>query len=84
LGSSLWAPCKSFYSSPADIPEFIEDLPDVLILAKGKNIKQREQITPSVLDQDQYGVQRSEDDDEHHNVIQPNIKFASPKEQALL
>jgi hypothetical protein len=28
---------------PADIPEFIEDLPDVLTLAKKKNIKRREQ-----------------------------------------
>jgi hypothetical protein len=37
---------------PADIPEFIEDLPNVLPLAKGKNTKKREQIKPSVLYQD--------------------------------
>jgi hypothetical protein len=49
---------------PADIPELIEDLPDVLALAKGKNTKKREQIKPSVLDQDQCGLQQSEGDDE--------------------
>jgi hypothetical protein len=37
---------------PADIPEFIEDLPNVLPLAKGKNTKKREQIKPIVLYQD--------------------------------
>jgi hypothetical protein len=52
-------------------------------MAKGKNIKQREQIKPSILNQVQYGVQRSEDDEEDHDVLQPNTKFASLKEQSL-
>jgi hypothetical protein len=37
-----------------------------------------------VLDQDQYKMQRSEDDDGNHNVVQPNIKFASLKEQSFV
>jgi hypothetical protein len=36
---------------PADIPEFIEDLPDVLPLAKKKN-RRREQSKPNALDED--------------------------------
>jgi hypothetical protein len=40
----------------ADIPEFIEDLPDVLILAKKKNMKRREQTEPNALDEGQYEV----------------------------
>jgi hypothetical protein len=35
---------------PADIPEFIEDLPDVLTLAKEKNMKRREQTKSNALD----------------------------------
>jgi hypothetical protein len=68
---------------PADVPESIEDLPDVLQLAKDENIKQREQIMLSVLYQDQYEVHRSEDDDEDHDVSQLNVKYVSLKEQAL-
>jgi hypothetical protein len=67
----------------ADIPEFNEDLPDVLQLAKESNLEQREQFKPSVLDQYQYEVQRSYDDDADHGVLQPNIKVASLKEQSL-
>jgi hypothetical protein len=69
--------------NPADIPELIEDLPNVLTLAKKKNMKRREQTKPSALDQDQCELQRSEGDDEGHEVIQPNLKFSSLKEQAL-
>jgi hypothetical protein len=68
---------------PVDIPEFIEDLPDALILAKKKNMKRREQTKPNVLDEDQCEVQRSEVDDGDHDVLQLNVKFASLKEQAL-
>jgi hypothetical protein len=39
---------------PADIPEFIEDLPDVLPLAKGQYIKRWDQTKPSALDKYQY------------------------------
>jgi hypothetical protein len=35
---------------PADIPEFIEDLPDVLTLAKKSNKKRREKAKPNALD----------------------------------
>jgi hypothetical protein len=41
---------------PADIPEFIEDLPDVLALAKKKNKKRREQAKLHALDEDQSEV----------------------------
>jgi hypothetical protein len=54
---------------PVDVPEFIDDLPDMLTLAKGKNMKQEEQIKRSVPDQDQCGVQCSEDDDGDHDLV---------------
>jgi hypothetical protein len=59
---------------PADIPEFIEDLPNVLPLVKKKNMKRREQTKRNELD---------EDDDGDHDVLQLMVKFASLKEQAL-
>jgi hypothetical protein len=68
---------------PADIPEFIEDLPDVITLAKSTKIKRREQAKLYALDEDQSNVQRGEDDDEDHDVLQSNVKFASLKEQVL-
>jgi hypothetical protein len=40
----------------ADIPEFIEDLPNGLTLAKKKNMKRREQTKPNALDEDQCEV----------------------------
>jgi hypothetical protein len=66
---------------PADIPEFIENLSDVLTLAKKK--KRREQAKLHALDEDQFEVQRVEVDDGDHDVLQSNVKFASLKEQAL-
>jgi hypothetical protein len=68
---------------PADIPEFVEDLPDGLTLAKKKYKKRREQTKPNVLDEDQCEVQRCEVDDGDHVVVHPSVKFASLKEQAL-
>jgi hypothetical protein len=68
---------------PADIPEFIEDLPDVLALAKKKNMKRREQTKPHALDEDQSEVQQGEVDDGDNDVLQSNVKFASLKEQAI-
>jgi hypothetical protein len=68
---------------PADIPELIEDLPDVLALAKKKNMKRREQAKLHALDEDQSDVQRGEDVDGDHDVLQSNVKFASLREQAL-
>jgi hypothetical protein len=44
---------------PADIPQFIEDLPDVLTLAKKQSMKRREQTKPNALDKDQSDVQRA-------------------------
>jgi hypothetical protein len=49
---------------PAEIPEFIEDLPDVLSLAKNKNMKRREQTKPNALDEYQSELQRSKYYDE--------------------
>jgi hypothetical protein len=68
---------------PADILEFMEDLPNLLPLAMGKKVKQPKQIKPSMFDQDQSGVQRSELDDGDHDMLQHNIKFAILKEQSL-
>jgi hypothetical protein len=67
----------------ADIPEFTEDLPDVLTLAKKKNMKRREHAKPIAPNEDKREVQRSEDDDGDHDVLQPNAKFATLKEQPL-
>jgi hypothetical protein len=44
-------------------------------------MKRREQTKPNALDKDQCEVQRGEDDDGDHDVLQPNVKFASLKEQ---
>jgi hypothetical protein len=46
-------------------------------------MKLREQMKPNALDEDQHKVQRSEVDDEDHDVLQPDVKFASLREQAL-
>jgi hypothetical protein len=67
---------------PAEIPECIEDLPDVLTLAK-KIMKLREQTKLHALDEDQFEVQRSADNDGDHDVLQSNVKFARLKKQAL-
>jgi hypothetical protein len=68
---------------PADIPEFIKDLPDVQALAKKKNMKRREQAKLHALDEDQSDVQRGEHDDGDHDVLQSNVKFASLREKPL-
>jgi hypothetical protein len=68
---------------PADIPEFIEDLLDVLALAKKKYMKRREQAKLHALDEDQCDVHRCEDGYGDHDVLQSNVKFASLKEQTL-
>jgi hypothetical protein len=54
----LGALSKLLLFMPADIPEFIEDLPDVLALAKKRNMKRREQAKLHALDEDQSHVQR--------------------------
>jgi hypothetical protein len=46
-------------------------------------MKRREQTKLNALDEDQCEVQRSEIDDGDHDVLQPNVKFASLKDQAL-
>jgi hypothetical protein len=46
-------------------------------------MKRREQTKPNALDEDQSELQRSEDDNGDHDVLEPNVKFASLKEQAL-
>jgi hypothetical protein len=68
---------------PADIPEFIEDLPDVITLAKKNTMKRRVQTKTNVLDEDLCDVQRSEVDDGDHDVLQSNVKFVSLKKQNL-
>jgi hypothetical protein len=90
IGEELLDMCKKSLGSlskillkPADIPEFIEDLPNVLTLAKKNNMKRREQTKPNALNEDQCEVQRSEHDDEDHDLLQPNVMFANLKEQAL-
>jgi hypothetical protein len=68
---------------PADISEYIEDLPNVLTLANKNDMKRREQTKPNVLDEDQCGVQRCKNDDGNHDVVHSNVKFAGLKEQPL-
>jgi hypothetical protein len=46
-------------------------------------MKRREQAKLHALDEDKSEVQRSEDDDGDHDVLQSNVEFASLKEQAL-
>jgi hypothetical protein len=65
---------------PVDIPEVIEDLPDVLTLAKKKNMKSREQAKLRALDEHHSDVQRGKVDDGDHDVLQSNVNFASLKE----
>jgi hypothetical protein len=67
---------------PTDIPEYFEDFPDVLTLAKKNNMNRREKTKPNALHEGQCEVQRSEDDDRDHKVLQPNVKFANLNEQA--
>jgi hypothetical protein len=46
-------------------------------------MRRREQSKPNSLDEYQCEVQRSDDDDGEHDVLQSSVKFASLKEQAL-
>jgi hypothetical protein len=46
-------------------------------------MKRREQMKPNALNEDQCELQRSEDNDGKHDVLEPNVKFASLKEQVL-
>jgi hypothetical protein len=46
-------------------------------------MQRREQAKLHALDEDQSDVQRSEAHDGDHEVLQPDVKFASLKEQAL-
>jgi hypothetical protein len=46
-------------------------------------MKRLEQTKPNALAEDQCEVQRGKVDDGDHDVLQPNVKFASLKEQAL-
>jgi hypothetical protein len=46
-------------------------------------MKRREQTKPNALDEDQCKFKRSKVNDGDHDVLQPNVKFASLKEQAF-
>jgi hypothetical protein len=46
-------------------------------------MKRREKAKLNALDEYQCKVQRSGVDDGGHDVLQPNVKFASLKEQSL-
>jgi hypothetical protein len=56
MGKQPYGALSKLLLMPADIPEFIEDLPDVPTLAKKKNMKRWEQTKPNVLDKDQCEV----------------------------
>jgi hypothetical protein len=58
-------------------------LPDVVPAAKGKNATRRKQTQSNAHDDDYFRSQQDEEDDGDQDVIQPNIKFASLKEQSL-
>jgi hypothetical protein len=53
----------------------------VLPLAKKKYMKRRKQTKRNALDEDQCEVKRREVDDGYYDVLHPNVKFASLKEQ---
>jgi hypothetical protein len=55
----------------------------VLTPSKEKVMKRREQTKSNALDEDQCELQRGRVDDGDHEVLQPNVKFTSLKEQAL-
>jgi hypothetical protein len=55
----------------------------VLTLAKKQSMKRREQTKPNAIDEYQCEVQQREVDDGDHEVLHPNVKFSSLKEQAL-
>jgi hypothetical protein len=56
----------------------------MLPLEKENSMKRREQTKPKTLDEDHYEVQRNEDDDGDHAMLQTNVKLSSLKEQTLL
>jgi hypothetical protein len=58
IGKQLLGVLSNLLLMPAAIPEFIEDLPNGLTLAKKKKKKRREQMKPKALDEDQCEVQR--------------------------
>jgi hypothetical protein len=68
---------------PADIPESIEDLPDSIPVANGKQATRRKHIKSSTHEEEHFERKQSEDDDGDQDVVQPSIKFASLKEQSL-
>jgi hypothetical protein len=69
---------------PADVPEFLLRTCRMCYhWQKKKSIKRREKTKPNALDEDQNEVQQREVNDGDHDVLQPNVKFASLKEQAL-
>jgi hypothetical protein len=51
MGKQLLGALSKLLLKPADIPEFIRDLPNVLTLAKKKNMKRRDQTKPNALDE---------------------------------
>jgi hypothetical protein len=69
MGNQLFSALSKLLLMPADIPECIKDLPDVLTQAKKKIMRRREQARPNALDEDQCEVQRSEIDDGDHDVL---------------
>jgi hypothetical protein len=77
MGNQPFCALSMLLLMPADIPEFIEELPDVLPLANKKN-EASEQTKPNALGEDQCEMQ-IEDDDGNQDALQPNIKFASLK-----
>jgi hypothetical protein len=68
---------------PANISEFIEDLLDFIPLTKGKNSTRRKQAKSSAHDEEYFEMEQGEKDDGEQDMVQPNIKFASLKEQSL-
>jgi hypothetical protein len=83
MGKQLLGALSKLLLKPADIPEYILRTCRMSYHWQRKNMKRREQTRPNALDEDQCEIQRSKDDDGDHDVLQPNVKFASLKEKAL-
>jgi hypothetical protein len=65
---------------PADIPlELIEDLPNVISVAKGKKAKLREKMKSRTHEEVKFERQQREKDGGEQDVVQPNKKSSSSK-----
>jgi hypothetical protein len=81
MGKQTSSALSKLLLKPADIPEYIEDFR--MCCHWQRKTYRREQTKPNALYEDQCEVQRSKGDGGDHEVLQPNVKVVSLKEQFL-